>query len=45
MNELIKELAAKAGINGLARLDGTFENEAEVKKVRRVDCQGMCFCL
>ena len=32
MNELIKELAAKAGINGLARLDGTFENEAEVKK-------------
>lgn len=32
MNERIKELAVKAGIYGLARLDGTFENEAEVKK-------------
>ena len=32
MNERIQELAVQAGIYGLARLDGTFENEAEVKK-------------
>lgn len=42
MNELIKELAAKAGINGLARLDGTFENEAEVKKFAELIVKEMC---